>query len=88
MNPNYNQSYSKEQINAVLGKIKDCVVNNKYTIALNNNRQENMEFISEYNFRSERQKSILLSLKTEDFCYTLQNTKRGSLCFCTAGSII
>lgn len=75
MNPYYNQNYKREQIDAILDKIKDCVVNNKYTIALNENRQENIDFINEYNIRSDRQKSILLQLRTEDFCHKLQNTK-------------
>lgn len=77
MNPYYNQSYTREQIDAILDKIKYCVVNNKYSIALNENRQENVDFINEYNIRSDKQKSILLQLKTEDFCHTLQNTKIG-----------
>lgn len=77
MNPYYNQNYTREQIDAILDKIKGCVVNNKYTIALNENRQENVDFINEYNIRSDKQKSILLQLRTEDFCHTLQNTKIG-----------
>lgn len=75
MNPHYNQDYTREEIDIILDKIKSCVGNNKYTIALNENRQENIDFINEYNIRSDKQKSILLQLKTEDFCYTLQNTK-------------
>ncbi len=77
MNPHYNQNYTKEEIDVVLDKIKSCVGNNKYTIALNENRQENIDFINEYNIRSNKQKSILLQLKAEDFCHTLQNTKLG-----------
>jgi len=77
MNPYYNQNYTREQIDAILNKIKDCVVDNKYTIALNENRQENVDFINEYNIRSDKQKSILLQLRTEDFCHTLQNIKIG-----------
>ncbi|RDU23733.1 hypothetical protein [Anaerosacchariphilus polymeriproducens] len=77
MNPYYNQNYTREQIDAILDKIKDCVVNNKYTIVLNENRKENIDFINEYNIRSDKQKSILLQLRTEDFCHTLQNTKIG-----------
>ena len=53
------------------------MVNNKYIIALNENRQENVDFINTYNIRSDKQKSILLQLRTEDFCHTLQNTKIG-----------
>lgn len=77
MSPHYNQDYTREEIDIILDKIKSCVGNNKYTIALNENRQENIDFINEYNIRSGKQKSILLQLKTEDFCHTLQNTKIG-----------
>lgn len=77
MNPHYNQDYTREEIDIILDKIKSCVGNNKYTIALNENRQGNIDFINEYNIRSDKQKSILLQLKTEDFCHTLQNTKIG-----------
>ncbi len=75
MNLYYNQNYTREQIDVILDKIKSCVGNNKYTIALNENRQENIDFINEYNIRSDKQKNILLQLQTEDFCHTLQNTK-------------
>lgn len=77
MNVHYNQNYSREEIDVVLNKIKTCVENNRYTIALNENRQENIDFINEYNIRSNKQKSIFLSLETEDFCHSLQNTKLG-----------
>lgn len=77
MNPYYNQNYTREQIDAILDKIKYCVNNNKYTLAMNENRQENVDFINEYNIRSDKQKSILLQLQTDDFCHTLQNTKIG-----------
>ena len=77
MNLHYNQNYTKAEINIILDKIKKCVVNNRYTIALNENRQENIDFINEYNIRGNKQKNILLRLEVEDFCHTLQNTKIG-----------
>lgn len=77
MNQYYNQNHTKAEIDVILEKIKSCVGNNKYTIALNENRQENIDFIDEYNIRCNKQKNILLQLKTEDFCHTLQNTKIG-----------
>lgn len=77
MNPCYNQNYTRKQIDAILDKIKICVNNNKYTIAMNENRQKNVDFINEYNIRSDKQKSILLLLQADDFCHTLQNTKIG-----------
>lgn len=77
MNPYYNQNYSREEIEAVLAKIKSCVEKDKYTISQNENRQENIGFINEYNIRSDRQKSILMQIEAEDFCHSLQNTKVG-----------
>lgn len=77
LNPHYNQNYTKEEIEDILSQIKSCVENNRYTISLNENRQENIDFINEYNIRSQKQKSILMHIKTEDFCHSLQNTKIG-----------
>lgn len=73
----YNQSYTKEAIELVLKKIKSCIRNDRFFISLNENRKENINFINEYNVHSTKQKNILLQLKTEDFCHTLQNTKVG-----------
>ena len=77
MNPYYNQNYTREQIDAILDKIKDCVVNRRFTISKNEHRQENIDFINEYNIRSERQSSIPLQIQTEDFCHSLQNVNPG-----------
>ena len=77
MNPYYNQNYSREEIETVLARIKSCVSSGKYTISQNENRQENIDFINEYNIRSDRQKSILMQIEVEDFCHSLQNTKLG-----------
>lgn len=77
MNPHYNQDYTREQIDTILEKIKNCVKNDNYTIELNKNRQENIDFINEYNLRSGKQKKILLQIQTEDFCHSLQNTNIG-----------
>ena len=77
MNSHYNQNYSREEIENILAKIKECISAGKYTISLNERRQENIDFINEYNIRSDRQKSILMQIKVEDFCHSLQNTKIG-----------
>lgn len=77
MNHHYNQNYTIEQIMSVLQTIQDCVRESRYIIAKNKNRQENIDFIKDYNFSSKRQKEILLKIKPKDFCYTLQNTKLG-----------
>ena len=77
MNPHYNQNYSHEEIKDILSKIKECISTGKYTISLNERRQENIDFRNEYNIRSDRQKSILMQIEVEDFCHSLQNTKSG-----------
>ena len=77
MSPYYNQNYTREQIAVVLRSIHNCIKDNRFVIAKNTNRQENMDFINEYNLTSKRQKEILLKIELEDFCYTLKNTKPG-----------
>lgn len=77
MNPYYNQNYSREEIEKILDKIKRCVSSGKFTISQNENRQENIDFINEYNIRSDRQRSLLMQIEVEDFCHSLQNTKPG-----------
>lgn len=61
MNPYYNQNYTREEIESILEKIKCCIRNNKYTIALNENRQENINFINEYNIHRSKQKKFYCS---------------------------
>lgn len=77
MNPYYNQNYTRDEINDILAKIKSCIASDRFTISLNENRQENIDFINEYNIRSDKQKSILMQIQTEDFCHSLQNTNVG-----------
>ena len=77
MSQHYNQNHSRKEIETVLNEIKNCVSSGKYIISQNDKRQENIDFINEYNIRTEKQKSILMQINVEDFCYTLQNTKLG-----------
>lgn len=77
MSEHYNTSYSKEEIAAVLQKIQDCVREGKFTIALNENREENRAFVREYNMKPDRRRRILLQIEPEDFCHSLQNTNIG-----------
>lgn len=77
MNPNYNQNYTKEDIENILCTIKECIECNKYTISFNQKRRENIAFVNDYNIRSDKQKRILLNIKVDDFCHSLQNTNVG-----------
>lgn len=49
MNPHYNQNYTRKQIEDVLSMIKECINAGRFNIAMNENRQENIDFINEYN---------------------------------------
>lgn len=77
MDSYYNQNYTKEQITQILAKIKHCVKTHRFTISRNEHRQENIDFINEYNIRSEKQVPILLQIQPDDFCHSLQNTNAG-----------
>ncbi len=76
-NQYYNQNYTKEQIEAVLVKIKECVEAGRFQISMNENWRENIDFINEYNIYPQKRKEILMQISVEDFCYSLQNTKIG-----------
>ena len=69
-NQRYNQNYTKEQVEAILNVIQTCVRTGNYHIALNENRQENIRLIDNYNLSSKKRKEILLQIKTEDFCHS------------------
>lgn len=77
MNLHYNQSYSREEIANMLKLVYECVECGMYSVSRNVNRQENIDFINEYNMRSEKIEAILNNLTVDDFCHTLQNTKAG-----------
>lgn len=77
INPHYNRNYTRSQIEAVLQDIKECVAAGRFQISMNENRRENIEFINEYNIYPKKRKRILMQIALEDFCYSLQNTKKG-----------
>lgn len=77
MSEHYNRNYSKEEVEVILQKIKDCINANRYIISLNENRNENIQFINEYRLNTDKQKKILLSIQVADFCYSLCNTNPG-----------
>src|SRR5665647_1493002 len=77
MNPNYNRNYSRDQVEAILTTIQECIMRKHYSLSKNDKRRENIEFINHYNLSSSRQKDILLKIEPDDFCYSLQNTNPG-----------
>lgn len=77
MEMHYNQQYTRAEIDQLLVKIKHCIVLGRYAIAQNERRQENIDFLAEYNIQRKKREQILLGIKVEDFCHSLRNTKPG-----------
>lgn len=73
----YNQNYTREEVEVILNKIKDCINDNQYIISQNQNRAENVQFITEYRLDEKKRKEILLSIEVDDFCHSLNNTNPG-----------
>lgn len=77
MSEHHNRNYSREEIKKALAIIQDCIREDRFIMSKNKNRQENIDFINDYNLNSKKQKKILLDIEIEDFCYSLQNTNIG-----------
>ena len=77
LSEHYNQNYTREEVQVILNKIKDCINDNKYIISQNQNRAENVQFINEYRLDEKKRKEILLSIEVDDFCHSLNNTNPG-----------
>ncbi len=77
MSIHYNQNYSHEDIEVILQQIQDCIRENNYTVARNENRKENLDFIREYSLTAAKQQKILLQISVNDFCHSLKNSKIG-----------
>lgn len=73
MNISHNTNFALGGISERLLKIKDCVINGRYTISLNRNRKNNLQLIQMYNLNANRIKNILLSIKATDFCSSTRN---------------
>ncbi|WP_026886496.1 hypothetical protein [Clostridium beijerinckii] len=71
------KDYSKEQIKNLVEIIKDCVREDRYTISLEENKSENIQFVEEYNINQKKRIGILCDIDYKDFCYGLQNVKNG-----------
>lgn len=71
------KDYTKEMITNLICIIKECAMEDRFTISLEGSRAENMQFIEEYNINEEKIVNILSELKEEDFCYGLKNIQDG-----------
>lgn len=65
--------FSKDEIKEYLKVLKNLVIENKYTISKNMNREENKKFVEDYRIDSRKEKEILMNLEFDDFCYAVNN---------------
>lgn len=68
---------TQDEIREYLSEVKAAVKANRYTIAINHNRQENRDLFIDYVLDEVGARDILLSLKVEDFSEIRQNEKEG-----------
>ncbi|MCK5154835.1 MAG: hypothetical protein KAQ69_00285 [Spirochaetales bacterium] len=62
-----------EQIKEYVGKLRNLVIEGKYSISQNNRRRENLNFIEDYKINSDKERKILMNIEYDDFCYAVDN---------------
>jgi len=67
--------FTPDDIKKYLDKFRKAVLDGKYVIAKNQNRQENKDFIENYKITTKKEKEILLGIQYDDFCYATDNEK-------------
>lgn len=68
-------NFTPNDIKEYLDKFRRAVLEGKYIISKNENRQENVDFIDDYKINSKKEKEILLGIQYDDFCYAVDNEK-------------
>ena len=66
-----------KDIEQYLSEVKEAVKNNRYRIARNANRQDNINLFLDYVIDEAKAKDIILSLSVMDFSGILQNEHKG-----------
>lgn len=72
-NPQKFINFTPDEIKEYLDKFKKCVLEGRYSISQNENRQENIYFIEDYKIGTKKEHEILLGLQFDDFCYAVEN---------------
>lgn len=72
-NPQKFINFTPDEIKEYLDKFKKCVLEGRYSISQNENRQENIYFIEDYKIDTKKEHEILLGLQFDDFCYAVEN---------------
>lgn len=68
---------TRDEIREYLSEVKEAVKANRYTIARNNNRQDNIDLFIDYVIDEADVRDILLSLEVGDFSERRKNDKKG-----------
>jgi hypothetical protein len=64
-----------DDIKRYLDKFRKSILDGKYIVSKNENRQENIDFIEDYKVDEKKEKEILLGIQYDDFCYAADNDK-------------
>lgn len=72
-NPQKFFNFTPDEIKDYLDKFRKCVLEGRYSISQNDNRQENIDFIEDYKIDTKKEHEILLGLQFDDFCYAVEN---------------
>ena len=68
---------SRSEVEQYLCEVKDAIRYDRYTIARNTKRQDNINLFIDYIIDEANAKAILLSLEADDFSEVRQNTHPG-----------
>lgn len=68
--------FTETDIENYLIDFKQLVSDGAYSIELNENRTENVDFMEDYDLNTEKAKIALLCLEVLDFCYAVDNVKK------------
>lgn len=68
---------TSDKIQSYLLEVKDAICKGYYSIARNNNRQDNNDLFHDYVIDEEKAKEILLTIEVEDFSEVRYNEHKG-----------
>lgn len=72
-NPQKFFNFTPDEIKEYSDKFRKCVLEGRYSISQNENRQENIDFIEDYKIDTKKEHEILLGLQFDDFCFAVEN---------------
>ncbi len=72
-NPQKFLDFTVDEIKDYLDRFRKCIIEGRYSISQNENRQENIDFIEDYKINTKKEHEILLGLQFDDFCYAVEN---------------